>query len=242
VTDPEGLEIIDRRGRYALVAGEDFVGVWDFGEPGGLLARFEESEDALHAAERRFAEIRRGQRTLRLAGASVRLLLAVVVLGGSLWILGGLVSALTFTPGVRIPQAVQGISFFVDEVGFRLAVGALIMLAAVQVSRGAFRVRGEATERRRGFERFLLWTAAVGLVVWAGSAIAVPLLTPAPIDVPTGLVTISRPRLSVWVFIATTVEAVAFRAWVAALVLLAISMVRGEPAEGPPEGASPRAT
>ena len=227
---PDELEVIDRRGRHVLGATEEhyvIVGA------GGTLERFPLTEEGFEAAERRFAQLRRLER--REAGIVVRALTVALWAGVGIWLVTGLGAVLLtlFRPRGEVFGRLDEVFFLLDSVGFRAAVGALLLLAGVllaQRERGTGRdgPASSPTDPSGGqppwsditpshaLDQILIVLLAAGLALWILGAVATQLFRE-PISPGAGVVgPVTQPHP-----IAIFVEALAFRVWVAAGALLA---------------------
>jgi hypothetical protein len=235
--EPEPFEVIDRRGRYILGAAEDYYGVWDTRGADRYLERFPLTEEGFQAAERRFIELRRLSRRQR--GVFPRALWIALLVGVGIWVVTGLgVVVLTVWPRAAVDNLYE-VLYVLDSLGFRVALGVLFLAAGVVILRGeratrrpeppgtgGVRVSGpaEASGRSAAVDRILATVLTVGLLVWVGGTVAVelfrepnPVVSGFPVVVGAG----DRPH-----FVAVFAQELAFRAWVAAFVLLLIRWAR----------------
>lgn len=235
--EPDPFEVIDRRGRYILGAAEDYYGVWDSRGGDRYLERFPLTEEGFQAAERRFIELRR--QTRRQGGVWPRALVIALGVGAGLWVFAGLAAVpAVFEPRAAVFLLNPELIYVVDALGFRMAVGAILVLAGLllvrreRATRGAELPRSEGLQlpppgvaaRRSGLDRVLLAILVGGLVVWVLSTIATDLLFRVPIpgpQLPFIELETARPH-----FVALFVQNLALRVWVAAFVLLLIRWAR----------------
>ena len=239
--EPDPFEVIDRRGRYILGAAEDYYGVWDTRGGDRYLERFPLTEEGFQAAERRFVELRRLSR--RHGGLVPTALMIALGTGVGLWVLAGLAAV----PAVFDPRAVSWLNpeliYVVDALGFRMGVGAILVLAGLlllrreRVTRSAGPPHPDrlqlppagssdpgAAARQSSLDSVLVAILVGGLAVWVLSAIAANLLFREPLpgpQLPFAVVESARPH-----FVALFVQELALRLWVAAFVLLLIRWAR----------------
>jgi hypothetical protein len=237
--EPDPFEVIDRRGRYILGAAEDYYGVWDTRGGDRYLERFPLTEEGFQAAERRFIELRRLSRRQR--GVVPMALRIALLVGVGLWVLAG-AAALPAYFEPRLLLVDFELIYVVDAVGFRVGVGALLLVAGVLLLRRERATRrpkadapgaadrpvagsAEASDATRwaAADRILVALLAVGLVAWAVSSITTQLLFRQPNVLPPGTIIGPETRPH---FVALFVEILAFRLWVTAFVLLLIRWVR----------------
>lgn len=241
--EPDPFEVIDRRGRYILGAAEEYYGVWDARGGDRYLERFPLTEEGFEEAERRFTELRRLDRRER--GVIPVALRIALVAGVGIWVLAGLgaVMFIAFQPRDPTLAGIYEVLYVVDTLGFRMGVGALLILAALLLLRRERVTRsGEgphfeglepspgwssdpgAAVRRTRLDDVLVAILVGGLVVWVLSVVATDLLFREPIPGPQGPFLVlgsARPH-----FVALFVQDLAFRVWVAAFVLLLIRWAR----------------
>jgi hypothetical protein len=244
--EPDPFEVIDRRDRYILGAAEDYYGVWDTRGGDRYLERFPLTEEGFQAAERRFIELRRLSRRQR--GVRPTALLIALGSGVGLWVLAGLVALPAyFEPRWLLVD--YELIYVVDSVGFRIGVGALLVLAGlllVRRERATMSVAPPGSEgqlppadsadpgaaaRRSRFDGVLVAILVGGLIIWVVSAIATGLFFREPIPGPQAPFVVlesARPH-----FVALFVQDLAFRVWVAAAVLLVIRWARYRGVLGP---------
>jgi hypothetical protein len=240
--EPDPFEVIDRRGRYILGAAEDYYGVWDTRGGDRYLERFPLTEEGFQAAERRFVELRRLSR--RQGGVVPTALTIALGTGVGLWVLAGLAAVpAVFEPRAAVFWLNPELIFVVDALGFRMGVGAILVLAGWHLARRERATRGAepshpqglqlppagysdpgAAVRRSALDSVLVAVLVGGLAVWVLSAIAANLLFREPIpgpQLPFIALESARPH-----FVALFVQELAFRVWVAAGVLLLMRWVR----------------
>jgi hypothetical protein len=129
------------------------------------------------------------------------------------------------------------LAFFADSWAYRLALGGLILLGALFLVRVERRARGPADaitlrsfirlrdqpESSSGpFEAILRWALIVGLAVWILSTVATEVLF---VDPESAFIIPGEPvtqRFSSGFIVSRLVQGLAFRVWVAALVLLIV--------------------
>lgn len=223
------FEPILKSRRYVLGESEEYYGIWDRREGRGPFERFPLTEEGFDAAEARFHELTRRRR--RDPDRYRMVLLGIVVGGAALWVAAGIFTAVGYELaflGVQAEALLFRVMYVLDAVGYRLALGAVLVLAALfVVSRGrsAGERSGDEGASERDWDRVLLWVVLAGLAVWILSAVGTRTVEP---TVPPGFV--GGPRANRTYVAATLVEAIAFRVWVAAAVLLAVSrLVRARP-------------
>jgi hypothetical protein len=234
--EADPFEVIDRRGRYILGAAEDYYGVWDSRGGDRYLERFPLTEEGFQAAKQRFIELRRLGRRQR--GVWPTALMIALGTGVGLWVLAGLAAVPTFLEP-RWLLVDPELIYVVDAVGFRIGVGALLVLAGLLLLRPERVTRsgegphfeglrpppGETSDpgtaaRRSRLDDVLVAILIGGLAVWVLSVFATGLLFREPIpgpQLPFVLLESARPH-----FVAVFVQELAFRAWVAAFVSLLI--------------------
>lgn len=221
----QGYDVIESHGRYVLGETENAYGIWDRSAVTGPIERFPVTEEGFERAWERFGELKRLDRRER--GVLTRVLWASSLVGVVLWLLAGTLGALiaitrTLTDELLLDQVV----FVVDALGFRLALGSLLVLAVMKLV-GWQRRPSSPSSAPSGSEaspaspevgrsaRFLGWALTFGLIVWIVSSVATEWLF--RFDIQTFGQEPSRASIA-----AEVTAAFAFRVWVAAFVLLAV--------------------
>jgi hypothetical protein len=227
-------DVILTRRRYVLAEAEDSYGIWHRTAEGEPLERFPLTAEGFDAAEDRLRELVRLDRQKR--GLTAMVLWYIVLFGGALWIIAGLaVTVLSIAPFLDAP-AFQ-FAYSADYWAYRLAVGGLIMLGAlllVRVERWArgsagpttlrsfMRLRDQPEPSSGPFEAILRWALVLGLAAWILSVVGTEVLFNRPepqFFVPGEPVT---PEVSSGYVASRLVQELAFRVWIAALVLLIV--------------------
>jgi hypothetical protein len=230
-----GPDRIEESRRYVFGEDERSYGIWDKSGGDEPLERFPVTDEGFDAGFTRFLELTGMERRMR---AQVpRALLVVVLAGAALWLAAG-VTVAVFAGGLAEPeeglQTIFGVSHVVDALGYRLAIGALFLLAALALLRRERRTRpvgdaaeesvlpvaGASTASPGLWEDVLRWSVLVGMAVWIVSAVGTGLLFP----LRGGLFGLGTPGTAF--LVAQLVEILAFRLWVVALVLLLLRWAR----------------
>lgn len=227
------FEVIAKGRRYVLGEGPDYFGIWDAQAEDQVVERFPPTEEGFELARRRFGQLKRHDRLGRVA--SYRVLVTTAVVVAVLWVLIGI-----FVSPIGLLFDSSGafeVLLTADVVLFRLAIGALILLAMLLLlrwQRGAqepkdlqARAPSEAFSGLTGtWDTVLGWTLVTSLTVWILSAFATHIiffLAPETASVSGGgLVTIFEKKPTTALKVASLFQDVAFRVWVAAFVLLLI--------------------
>ena len=209
--------------RYVLAEDADGYAIWERGGGDDPLERFPETEEGFDAAERRFRELRRTPRR-----TSWQMVVSVVIVAGlALWIVGGIGFGLLTTFSIRSPLGIS-LPLLVDTAGFRLAAAGILALGAIVLLRLERRTRSEGDAPSAGpwqpaapsrWSRPLVTALLVGLVTWILSGILTQALVP--------YVGFGRAPSTAQIA-SQLIEALSFRVWIAALVLLLLPRVRGD--------------
>jgi hypothetical protein len=178
--------------------------------------------EGFDAAEVRLAEVRRLRRG-RL-GTFSRALWVALLFGTAVWVLGALVTAVLTFFFFELEVGLAGqIVYAVDQIGYRVAVGSLLVLAAFLLVRGRT-AQNDAplteTGDAGGIEqrgRALRWALLAGLAVWSVAGVFVSALSrfQPPFS-------IAEEAPSLPFVTALVIDALAFRVWVAAAILLGL--------------------
>jgi hypothetical protein len=213
------FEVIERSRRYILGEGEESYGIWDRRGRDEPLERFPFTEEGFDAAQARFAELRRLDRRSRDVAAKV--IAGATWTGLVLWIVSGLFTIIgPFAVSVFLTGPVADAVSVADVIAYRIALGGVLALAALVLLR---RLEGGRGVSERGgeissWDRGLAIVAGVGLAVWILSGLVIRIIQPAGPEL--SFVPLTRPS---GVFIAVSVvEALAFRVWVAAVVIFSV--------------------
>ncbi len=224
--------LLSSRG-YVLGETAEYYGIWHRAARDEPLERFPLTAEGFEAAERRFHELTRRRR--RDPDRPRMVLLGIVVGGAALWLVSGLLAAAfggSVFAGATPPGTVLEIVSVVDTVAYRLAVGALFVLAGlVLVRRDPERLAPSDADGSPSpaLDSLLRWSLVIGLGAWIVSAVGTRTLEP---PVPPGF--LGGPRTSGLYVAATLLEALAFRVWVAAaVVLVATRLPRPRSADSP---------
>ena len=219
----DDYEVLLKGRRYVLGETADSYGIWQRAASGEPLERFPLTAEGFDAAEARLHELSRAG---RWDSERIRAVLLGVVWGGAaLWVVAGIGAALV--AGLVFGGIAEGIDFLtelayvLDSVGYRLAIGALVVLVALSiVSRRSEPASpaGESASTPGRWDRALTLTAAIALAVWIVSAFATRTLQP---TAPPGFFGDQGPNTAY--VVATVVEAVAFRTGIAAAAVLIAS-------------------
>jgi hypothetical protein len=207
------------------VLGEapDGYGIWDSLAGNELVERFPLTEEGIDRALERFDELKRRDRRERWN--LFRVAWIATVAGAVVWLLAGTLATLFFTFGTGQPGPwIAGVLFGLDALGYRLAVGSLVVLTVLLLLQRVPGTRshlpsvaGSLEEpQSRGWDLVLRTGLVAGLAVWTFSAIA----TEALFRVVLG------PNPSRAAIASQLASTLAFRTWVAALVLLVIRRLR----------------
>lgn len=232
----EPYEVIEAGHRYVLGETPESYGIWDRQAGNELVERFPLTEEGIDRALDRFAELK--WRDRRERWNLPRVVRITTVTGALLWLVAGTAVTLIFSFGsssVGLARLVYGL----DALGFRLTIGSLVVLGVLVLLR-----RLQPTEAReaslasflrsdgsgRQPELVLRGILVVGLGVWIVSAIATEalfrfdrtLFTDTPNDA---------------AIASQLVSTLAFRAWVAALILLVLTRLPIRPSA--PTGGKP---
>lgn len=245
-------DVILTRRRYVLAEAEDSYGIWRLTAEGEPLERFPLTAEGFDAAEDRLLELVRLERQER--GLTARVLWYIVLFGGALWIIAGLVvTVLSIVP--FLGYLTFQVAFFADYWAYRLAVGGLIMLGALLLVRVERRARGspdpitlrsfiglrDQPEPIAGpFEAILRWALVLGLAAWILSTVGTAALFTEPESQffsPGAPMT--QEFFSSGYVVSRFVQELAFRVWIAALVLLIVRWggraIQRERTNGPDE-------
>lgn len=213
------FESIERSSRYVFGETESYYGVWDKRGGTELLERFPLTDEGFEQATARFDKLKRRDRRER--GVFLYVLWFVMLAGALAWIMGGLLQAwVFFDPGSFFALA-QALS----TIGYTVAIGSLVLLGGLilirrETGRRVAWPKGSAEpgSRLSGWDNLARGILLVTLAVWVVSAAVTRVFFPQPyiFDEPpeTGFI------------VATAVESLAFRIWVAALVILAVTWLR----------------
>lgn len=167
-------EVLGTSRRYVLGEIPGGYGIWDSLTGDQLVERFPLTEDGLDVAMERFDELKRRDRGERWN--LFRVVWIGTVTGAVLWLLAGTLRAALFGFGSRVDVILT----LADTLGYRLAVGSLLVLVALLALR-----RVPTTQNRlppvadslkeapsRGFDLLLRTVLIAALTVWILSAIA----------------------------------------------------------------------
>lgn len=216
---------IDSSRRYVLgeiSEGEwEGFGIWDHRAGNQLVERFSPTEEGFDLALQRFNELK--WRDRRERWNLCRLARIATVAGGAIWLVAGTLATILFTFGVGPDTPwIATVLYGLDAFGYRLAVGSLIVLGVLVLTRWMqpTEVEGppsapslQGTSPSRGLDLVLRVVMVAGLLVWTVSSITTEALfrlefgpfggSPRPIAV-----------------VAQLVSTMAFRTWVAGFILL----------------------
>ena len=234
-----------RSRRYVLAEDADEYVITQR-KSGQVVARFPLTDEGYDAVELRFEELNRV--AFQQRGTGPRILWGLLITGTLAWLLAGIAGALRTVGGLRLPydgEWVLDIVFALDIVGYRVGLGALVLLTGTVLLR-AERLTREAPEEGVGSAReqerdgsgmwFLQGVAAAGLGVWIASVVATRLLFPYH---PGAVADPSTASI-----VSSFVETLAFRLWVTAGLVIAlrsggrwIAAVSGRDRDAPVEAA-----
>ena len=219
---PEDFKALLSTRGYVLGETAEHYGIWHRAAGDEPLERFPLTAEGFDAAEARFRELSRRRR--RDPERARTVLFAIFVAASSLWVLASLLAAIMgwWAPfGVEIESLLVQVAYVLDSAAYRLALGALFVLAALYIASREPVASSESREPRsseRRWERVLFWVLLLGLAVWILSALATRTLEgPSPPEF------FARSRSEALFIVAWLVETIAFRAWIAAAVLLALA-------------------
>jgi hypothetical protein len=141
--DPEGVDIIDARGRYLLGSTEDTYGVWDRRATEGPIATFPGTDDGLDQAEGLYRELLREARRQRDVWSPVLSWIPFVGLGA--WIVaGGAYDIVIATRGIEgsahVYDILQSLAA-VEGLSFKVWIGALVVLFSLWLRRNRNRTQ-----------------------------------------------------------------------------------------------------
>ena len=227
---------IDQSRRYVLgqPSGEDWegYGIWDRRAGNSLVERFPPTEEGVEQALQRFEELKWEDRRERWN--LPRLARICAVAGAAIWIVGGVVGTvlLSFVTGPDTSW-IAPVLFGLDALGFRLAIGSLVVLGVLLLLRwtqGTEEVLASppalrATGPNPALDLALRVVVVAGLVVWIASSVGTEALFRLEFG-PFG----ESPRPSA--VVAQLVSTMAFRTWVAGVVfsiLLRLPLQRRAP-------------
>jgi len=223
------FEVIERSRRYILGEGEESYGIWDRRGRDEPLERFPFTAEGFDAAQARFAELKRLDRRARDVASKV---IAVVALVGVVsWVLAVFLtgSLATFILGGAAYDTAGEVALAAETVAFRLALGGLIalgVLAALRWRESAGPAPAAETAERGRLDRALVVLAVVAVTLWALSALATRMLEPHGVPLP-----FRRQRTPGTAYlVAFFVESLAFRVWVAAVVIFGLRRFGPRPA------------
>ena len=208
---------IERSRRYVLGETNTFYGVWDTQAGPELVEQFPLTDEGFEQAVDRYHEMKRRDRTERGAWSSALWLLILV--GVLIMVVGGVMEILAFGSELE-SLAATNLAFIISTMGFNVMLGGLALLVGlVLIRREALRDRGvsgaqpiDAHLATGTSWPFLAWVLVIAAAVWVLSAVATQFLFPPELGFGDGPGTASR--------MASTVESLAFRVWVAALAVI----------------------
>ena len=224
-------EPIEQTRRYVLGETDSFYGVWDAQAGSEPLEEFPLTQEGFEGAEARFRELKRADRRER--GVLTKALWIAMFVGAVAWILSGLVIVLL---GVVIDidtPIISNVAFWLDALGFRLFVSSLALILGwvllrrrsphiAMIGSGEQQVAGVRLRRWEGsLEKVLI----VALAVWILTSIWTNLFFRPPFA-------FDSTQDPAW-RVASTIDSVALRTWVASVVLLAISWAQRRPQGSP---------
>ncbi len=248
---PAEVEVIDGRRRYVLGALGDQFGVWDRRQPEHAIELFPGTDEGYGGAERLFEELRALDVAAR--GTVSRALRWGVFAGAALWLASGLIQAtIALLPGSPEADSAVRVLYAIDVVGYRVALGALVALAAMALLRSeraawlrtsSIAPRGDdSTPRPERHPRpstvvALVWVLAVALLLWTVAGALSRSLFRFQLE-PFLSGGVQHP--GVGVVVVNVMEATSFRVALAALVGLLVMWAwpRGGPAAIGPEPTS----
>ncbi|MGH2725054.1 MAG: hypothetical protein ACRDI0_12520 [Actinomycetota bacterium] len=222
-----GPDRIEESRRYILGEDERSYGIWDKRGGDEPLERFPVTDEGFDAAFTRYLELSGMERRIR--GQLPTTLAVVVAVGAIAWLVAG-VLGVAVGAGLLILDGESewsaNLTSLLDVVGFRLAIGGVLLLTALLLIRWERRTRRakdvaddsllSVTKGSSGsidrWDRALRWALLIGMGVWILSATVRESLVPH-----TGS-SFNEPGLAFWV--ANGTSALSFRVWVIALVLL----------------------
>jgi hypothetical protein len=224
----ETYEVIEAGHRYVLGETPESYGIWDRQAGNELVERFPLTEEGIDLALDRFAELKwkdRGERW------NLPRVVRIATLSGALiWLIAGTGVTLIFSFG-STSIGIARILYALDAFGFRLAIGSLVVLAVLVLlrrlqpteARGASLasfLRSEGPGRQP--EVVLRGVLVVGLAVWIVSSIATEALF--RFDRPLFAGTSNNAAIA-----SQLVSTMAFRTWVASLILLVLTRLPARP-------------
>lgn len=221
-------EPIEQSRRYVLGETDSFYGVWDAQTAPDLIEQFPLTEEGFDRAAARYHELKRRDRWER--GVMFHALWFVMLAGAIAWIVGGALQALMITSVFFEPgsEGWFGLSELLSSVGYAATIGGLVLLAGLALIRRESHSRsdssGEPPSLMAGVPRWeavLSWVLFVSLGLWVAFVIRLFFPEPSFFDVPP----IDGPPRDGFV-VSRTIESLAFRVWVASLVVLGVSWTR----------------
>lgn len=235
----KSYDVIESSHRYVLGEIPTGYGIWDRQAGNALVERFPLTEEGIELALDRFAELKRTDRRERWN--LPRVVRIATISGASIWLVAGTLAALIFTfdlTSIGLARTFYGL----DALGFRLAIGSLVVLAVFVLlrrlksadSRGASLASFLRPEGPGGQSELILRAILIlALIVWIVSSIA----TEALFRFDPALFGEASMRGAI---ASQLVSTMAFRAWVASLILLVLTRLplppRTVPAALPEDG------
>lgn len=206
--------LLDASDEYRLIdrtAGEDAV------------ETFPATEEGFDAAWQRFSKVVREERLSR----GYPWLWMAIAGGTALWVVAGVASTAWFFGGLGpggfgdISSRVFEIVVVLSEIGSRIAIGGLVLLAALVLRSRLAQQNGAALptpvrQTPSPGETALRWSLVAGLLAWLVGKAGDVFFPPDSFLSPGGLIQVEGGRSQLWV----AVESLGFTVWVGSFVLL----------------------
>ena len=250
---PPEVEVIESTRRYVFGLSGDAYGVWDRRSPTEPIEIFDGTDEGYSSAEGLFERLRALDVVAR--GVLPRALRATVFVAAGVWITSILVELGLYFAGsshdLSVPfRDIQEI----DLVSNRVAVAALVVLAAVALLRWErsawvnstqgqpFADKGEAAHNARsapGWVVALLWVLGVAAVTWTVAGV----LTRTMFRYEPAQLLVSNKGPGLGIILADTIEVTAFRVFAAAAAAFLVwwAWPKLQPLEAKQMGSSPSA-